>query len=70
MDIDSFIIRIKTEDVYKDTGNNFEKIFDILNYEINRPFPTKKKMIRIMKDKIGGKILTEFVGLDQKNVPI
>ena len=37
MDIDSFIIHIKTEDRYKDITNDVEKRFDTSNYEVNRP---------------------------------
>ena len=33
MDIDSFIINIKTEDFYKDIGDDVEKRFDTSNYE-------------------------------------
>ena len=42
MDTDSFIIDIKTEDVYKDIANDAEKRFHTSNYEINRPLPTGK----------------------------
>ena len=41
-DRDSFIIHIKTKDVYKNIGNDVEKRFYISNYETNRPFPTRK----------------------------
>ena len=73
MDTDSFIMDIKTEDVYKDIGNNVEKRFDTSNYElecnsIERLLPTgkNKKLIRLMKDELGGKIMIEFVGLRPK----
>ena len=33
MDTDSFIIRIKTEDFYKDIANDVEKWFDTSNYD-------------------------------------
>ena len=42
MDTDSFIMRIKTEDFYKDIGDDHEKRFDTSNYEINRPLPIGK----------------------------
>ena len=35
MDTDSFIIDIKTEDIYEDIANNVEKMFDTSSYEIN-----------------------------------
>ena len=58
MDIDSFIMHIKTEDFYKDIANDVEKRFDTSNYEINRPLPTgkNKKVIELMKDELGGKL--------------
>ena len=33
MDTDSFIIHIKTNDVYEDIANDVEKWFDMSNYE-------------------------------------
>ena len=56
---------IKTNDFYKDIGNDVEKRFDTSNYECNRPLPTgkNKKVIRLMKDELGGMIITEFVTL-------
>ena len=63
MDTDSFIMHIKTEDFYKDIAYDVEKRFDPSNYEVNRPLPTRKskKMIGLMKDELGGKIMAEFV---------
>ena len=68
MDTDSFIIHIKTEDVYEDIENDFETRFDKSNYEINRPLLTRKnrKVIGLMKRKLEGKIMTEFVALSSK----
>ena len=68
MDTDSFIMNIKAEDFSKDIANDVEKRFDISNYEVNRPLPTgkNKKVIGIMKDELGGKIITEFVTLRPK----
>ena len=65
IDTDSFIMHIKTEDFYKDLANDVEKRFDTSNYEVNRPLPTgkNKKVIGLMKDELGGKIMTEFVAL-------
>ena len=63
MDTDSFIMHIKTEDIYKDIANDVEKRFDTSIYKINIPLPTgkNKKVIALMKDELGGEIMTEFV---------
>ena len=68
MDTDSFIMSIKTNDFYKDVANDVEKKFDTSNYEVNRLLPTgnNKKVIGLMKDELGGKIITEFVTLRPK----
>ena len=59
MNTDSFFIYIKTEDVYEDIADDVEKQFDKSNYEFNRPLPTgkNKKLIGLMKDELGGKIM-------------
>ena len=64
MDIDSFTINIKTKDVYEDIVSDIER-FDTSNYEVNRPLPTikNKKVIGLMKDKLGGKIMIKFITL-------
>ena len=68
MDTDSFIINIKTDDCYKDISNDVQKRFDTSNYEINRPLTIgrNKKVIGLMKDELGGKIMTELVALRPK----
>ena len=45
-----------------------KKRFDTLNYGVNRPLPTgkNKKVTGLMKDKLGGKIMTEFAALRPK----
>ena len=52
-------------DFYKDISIDVDKRFDTSNYEINKPLPTgkNKKVIGLMKDELGGKIITEFVTL-------
>ena len=69
MDTDSFIMHIKTEDFYKDIADDVEKRFDTSNYEVNRPLSTgkNKKVIRLMKDELGGKIMAEFKTLKPKS---
>ena len=52
MGIDSFIMNIKTNYLYKDIAKDAEKRFDTSNYECDRPLPTgkNKKVIGSMKD--------------------
>ena len=70
MDTDSFIYEIETEDFYKDMAKGVEKRFDTSGYskDDNRPLPIgiNKKVIGLMKDELGGKIMTEFVALRAK----
>ena len=68
MDTDSLIMNIKTNDFYKDISYDVEKRFDTSNCECNRPLPTgkNKKVIGLMKDELGGKIITKFVILRPK----
>ena len=70
-DTDSFIMNIKTEDFYKDIADHVEKRFDISKYEVDRPLPTgkNKKVIGLIKDELGGKIITEFVAVRTKTYP-
>ena len=67
-DTGSFIMNIKTNGFYEDIANDVENRFDTSNYEVNRLLPTgkNKKVIGLMKDELGGKIITEFVTLRQK----
>ena len=68
MDTDSFVIYIKTDDIYKDLAEDVETSFNTSHYELDRPFPKrkKKKMIRLIKDKLGEKIMKKLVGLIAK----
>ena len=68
MDTDSFVMNIETEDFYEDIANDVEKRSDTSNYEVDRPLPTvkNKKVIGLMKDELGGKIIMEFVTLRPK----
>ena len=68
MDTDIFAMHIKTNDFYKDIASDVENRFDTSNYEVNRPLPTgkNKKVIDLMKDELGRKIITEFVPLRPK----
>ena len=68
MDTDSFIMHIKTKDFYKDIAVDVEKRSDTSNYEVDRPLLTgkNKKVIGLMKDELGGNIMTEYVALRPK----
>ena len=59
-----FIVCIKIKDVSEDV----ETRFDTLNFELDRPLPKgkNKKVIGLMKDELGGKIMTKFAGLRAK----
>ena len=67
MDIDSFVIHIKTEYFYEDIANEVEKWFDTSNYDDDDKrsllIGKNKKLIGLSKDELGGKIMTKFVGL-------
>ena len=67
-DTDSLIVFIKTKDFYEDIADDVEKRFDMSDYKIDRPLPTRKnkKVIGLMKDELNGRIMTEFVALRPK----
>ena len=68
MDTKSFIVHIKTNDVFKYIAERFETISDISNYELDRPLPNgkNKKVTGLMKDELIGKIMTKFFRLIAK----
>ena len=73
LDTDSFIVHIRTEDIYKDIAEDVETRFDTSHYELecnstDRPLPKgkNKKVIGLMKDVLGEKIMIKFVGLRAK----
>ena len=68
MDMDSLIYDIETEDFYKDIAEDVKDRFDMSGYNPNRPLPVglNKKVIGLMKDELGGEIMTEFVTLRPK----
>ena len=61
-----FIVYIKTDDFYKDIPEYVETRFDTSNYQLDRPLPKGKKVIGLMKDELGEKIMTKIVGLRAK----
>ena len=70
MDTDSFVMNIKTKDFCKDISSDVDKRFDTSNYDVNRPLPTgkNKKVIGLMKDELGSKIITEYVAFETKDL--
>ena len=68
MGTDYLIYDIETEDVYKDIAEDVKDRFDTSGYNPNRPLPVglNKKVIGLMKDELGGEIMTEFVTLRPK----
>ena len=64
----SLIMNIKTKDFDKDIAQDVEERFDTSNYDVDRPLPKgkNKKVIGLMKDELGGWIITEFVALRPK----
>ena len=56
MDTDSFIVYVKTDDIYKDV----ETRFNTSNYELNRLLPkgknNERSMKELMKCQLGGKV--------------
>ena len=60
IDTDSLIIHIQTEDVYEDITDDVEKLYRLL------PTGKKKKVVGLMKDEFGGKIMTEFIAFISK----
>ena len=55
-DTDSFIIHVKTDDIYKVIAEDVETRFDTSNFELDRPLPKgkNKKAFELMKDKLDG----------------
>ena len=65
MDTDSFIVYLKTDNIYKYIAEDVETRFDTSNYELDRPLPKRKKenVIGLIKYELGGRIMKKFVGL-------
>ena len=60
MDTDSFIMNTKANDFYKDIFDDVDNRFDTSNYEVKRllPIGKNKKIIGLMKEELGGEIIT------------
>ena len=70
IDIGSFVYEIETEDFYRDIAKDVEERFDTSGYskDENRSLPIgkNKKVIGVVKNGLGEKIMTEFVALRTK----
>ena len=68
MDTDSLVYSIKTEDFYVDIADEVPTGFDTSGYCPNHPLSIglNKKVIGLMKDELGGAIMTEFILLRPK----
>ena len=71
MDTDSLIYHIKAKDFYSDISGNVKERLDTSGYDKadDRPLPIgiNKKVIGLMKDELGGKIMKKFVTLRPKS---
>ena len=69
-DTDTFVIHIKSEDIFEDIFNDVQRWFDTSNHDEHdkRPLPIgkNKKVPGLLKDELGGKIITEVVTLRAK----
>ena len=70
MNTDSFAYEIEAEEFHRDIAKDVKKMLDTCGYskDDNRPLPIgeNKKVIGLMRDELGGKIMTEFVALRAK----
>ena len=68
MDTDSLIYDIETDDFYKDIADDVEVKFDTSGYvpDCLLPIGLNKKVIGLMKNELGGKIMKEFITLRPK----
>ena len=70
MDTGSFIVYIKTDDIYKDIVEDVETRFDTSDYELDRPLHKgkNKKVIRLMKDELGRNNHEKICWIKNKNL--
>ena len=70
VDTDSLVYYIKTKHFYEDIVGDVEERFDTSGYSKGDVRPLSiglsKKVIGLMKDELGGKIMTEFIALRPK----
>ena len=68
MDTDSLVYDIKTEGFYEDIAGNVKARFDMSGCSKDHPLliGVNKKVIGLMKDGLGRRIMTEFVAIRPK----
>ena len=68
MNTDSFVVHVKTDDIYKDISEVIERRFDTSNNELEKVLPKEKSnnVIGVMNDELSRKVMKEFVGLRAK----
>ena len=62
------IVYIKTDDIHKLIAEDVETRFDTSSYEVHRQLHKEKnkKVIGLLKDELGGKIVINFFGSKSK----
>ena len=63
LDTNSFIVYIKTDDIYIDVAKDVETRFDTSSYELRRSLPD---VIGLMYDELGVKTLIVFAEMRTK----
>ena len=68
MDTNSLVYNIKINDFYEDIASDIKAKFDASGYSCSHPLSMglNKKMIGLMKDELGGRIMTAFLALRPK----
>ena len=68
MDTDNFFLLLTLIFIHKDIVEDAKTRFDTSNYELDRLLPKgkNKKVIGLIKDELGGKVMTKFVALRAK----
>ncbi|VDI50259.1 Hypothetical predicted protein [Mytilus galloprovincialis] len=66
-DTDSFIMHVRTDDIYRDMSLNSE-LYDFSNYPADHPLYTKdrKSIIGLFKDECKSIQMVEYIGLRAK----
>ena len=70
MDTDSFIVHVKTDDVYRDIAEDVETRFDTSHYKIDGPLPMGKneQVIVLVKDELARKNHENICWIKSKNI--